>query len=76
MMLVFATQADANAAQAQITANMGFTGAITTQWAIPQQRATDAKWYFLKPDDSRMTGVTGVTQEEFLPSWLPVENMV
>jgi hypothetical protein len=74
--LVFSTQAEADNAQALISQNMGFTGSVTSAWAIPQQRATDGKWYFLKPEDSWMTGVTGYTEEEFSSGWLPENGRV
>lgn len=62
--LVFDTEAEALAAEAQISAGMGFskpginaaTGevvpdALTIRWAIPDQIA-DGRWVFPSPDDS------------------------
>lgn len=61
--LVFDTEAEAVAAEAQISAGMGFaspglnaaTGetvpeAPTVRWAVPQQIA-DGRWVFQSPDD-------------------------
>lgn len=72
--LVFDTEAEAVAAEAQISTAMGYekpginaaTGevvpeAITLRWAVPQQIA-DGRWVFQSPDDE------GVEDEE---SWWP-----
>jgi hypothetical protein len=72
--LVFDTEAEALAAEAQISARMGYskpgvnaaTGevrpdVVTVRWAIPQQIA-DGRWVFPSPDDE------GV---EPSPDWLP-----
>lgn len=61
--LVFDTEAEAFAAEAQISAAMGFstpginaaTGeivpeALTVRWAVPRQIA-DGRWVFESPDD-------------------------
>ena len=61
--LVFETEAEAIAAEEQISADLGFskpgrnaaTGEVmpdvlTTRWAVPQQIA-DGRWVFQSPDD-------------------------
>lgn len=71
---VFNTEAEAIAAEAQISADMGYSkpgvnaathevvpDALTVRWAVPQQ-ITDGRWVFPSPD------ATGVEAEE---SWWP-----
>ena len=61
--LVFDTEAEALAVEAQISAGMGFSSpgrnaatgeivpeALTARWAVPQQIA-DGRWVFESPDD-------------------------
>lgn len=48
--LVFNTEAQAIAAEAQISASMGFTGSITSRWDIPRQCA-DGRWIIAKPPE-------------------------
>ena len=72
--LVFDTEAEALAAEAQISENMGYskpginaaTGevvpdALTTRWAVPQQIA-DGRWVFESHDDAGI---------EASPDWWP-----
>jgi hypothetical protein len=71
---IFDTEAQAVAAEAAISASMGYSkpginartgevvpNALTVRWAIPQQIA-DGRWVFPSPDD------TGVEAD---PGWWP-----
>lgn len=71
---VFNTEAEAIAAEAQISAAMGYTkpginaatgevqpDVLTVRWAVPQQ-ITDGRWVFQSPDDE------GIAAEE---GWWP-----
>lgn len=46
---VFATESEAIAAEAQISASMGFSGSITSRWSVPVQLA-DGRWAIPSPD--------------------------
>ena len=48
LVLVFDTEAEAVDAEAEISADMGFSGHVTVRWAVPMQ-ADDGKWFFPKP---------------------------
>lgn len=41
----------------------------TKAWAVKQQRVTDGKWVFQKPDDSLMVNVIGYTVEPYDVKW-------
>ena len=71
--LVFNTKAQADAANTRISENMGFTGSITSSWAVPAQRV-DNKWVFPKPDAWHMDGVNA-TEEEFDAEWFPSQGV-
>jgi hypothetical protein len=58
-----------NAATQQLDTVSGYT----TAWAVPQQRVTDSKSVFPKPDDALMVGVTGFAEEQYNPEWFPPE---
>lgn len=45
--LVFDTEAEAIAAEAQISADMGFTGSITERWDVPRE-TDDGRWIIAK----------------------------
>jgi len=81
--LSFTTEAAAEAAQAQVATNMGLprvgvnaaTGlpepnaTRTTAWATVQKKWEEDKWYFSKPPESSMDGVSEYTQEETDDTW-------
>ena len=81
--LSFPTEAAAEAAQAQVATNMGLprvgvnaaTGlpepnaTRTTAWATVQKKWEEDKWYFSKPPESSMDGVSEYTQEETDDTW-------
>ena len=81
--LSFPTEAAAEAAQAQVATNMGLprvgvnaaTGlpepnaTRTTAWATVQKKWEEDKWYFSKPPESSMDGVSGHTEEETDDTW-------
>jgi len=81
--LSFTTEAAAEAAQAQVATNMGLprvgvnaaTGlpepnaTRTTAWATVQKKWEEDKWYFSKPPESSMDGVSEFTQEETDDTW-------
>lgn len=50
--LVFDTEAEAIAAEAQISADMGFTGSITARWDIPRE-TDDGRWILAKPPEAQ-----------------------
>jgi hypothetical protein len=75
---VFTTEAEAVAAEAAISAGMGYSkpginaasgevapDVLTTCWATPQQ-IVDGRWVFPSPDD---------TGEEAGADWWPVEEL-
>jgi hypothetical protein len=59
-----------NAATQELDTQSGYT----TAWAVPRQRATDAKAVFPKPADELLAGVTGFVEEEYSPDWFPSES--
>jgi len=76
---VFQTEAEAIAAEAAISAGMGYSApginaatgevqpdVLTVRWAIPQQ-ISDGRWVFVSPDDE------GVEAEA---DWWPQEEIV
>lgn len=75
--LLFLTQLQADAAQAQITQNYGFPDDGTQRWAIPRQISVGlhiGKWAFAKPRDEMMAGVTGHEEADYDPGWWPDED--
>ena len=83
--LSFPTEEAAEAAQAQVATNMGLprvgvnaaTGqpqpnaTRTTAWASVQKKHEEDKWYFTKPPESALSGISGYTEEETDESWHP-----
>ena len=81
--LSFTTEAAAEAAQAQVATNMGLprvgvnaatglpepSATRTTAWATVQKKWEEDKWYFSKPPESSMDGVSEYTQEETDDTW-------
>lgn len=59
-----------NAATGQTVVNSGYTKA----WASAEQRVTDGKWVFKKPDDAIMSGVAGYSLEPYSPDWFSTES--
>ena len=66
--LAFATQTNADAEDAKITASMTFAGPITKRWDTPRQ-IPDKRWIIAKPEDRYMVGVTGYTVVIYDPKW-------
>jgi hypothetical protein len=67
MWRLYPSQAEAEADVAIIDARMGFTGNITTTWAVPRETA-DGQWAIPSPDDdSGLSGSVGA------PEW-PAES--
>jgi hypothetical protein len=74
MALLFATQADATAANATIAASMGLgdPGDVTTTWDMPKEDA-NGKWVVTRPEDRFMAGVTGYVEGS--PAWPADQGM-
>jgi hypothetical protein len=73
--LVFATQADADAAMAIVDREKGFDypRTMTRTWAMPRQRATDGKWVFVAPEPDVVAKITPAPViEAQTPDWFPL----
>ena len=66
--LVFPTKELAEAANKEITKNMGLGADTTKAWAIPQMRF-DKKWLFQKPDGRYLESVTDYSEAEYSEEW-------
>ena len=77
--LVFATQADANAAMRQINDFCGFSDphTMTVTWATIETRATDGKSVFQAPPEERRVAITvPYTIEASRPDWFPTPEQL
>ena len=72
MCLVFNTELDALGVEAKISQNKGLPHGKTVRWAVPEQRITDNKWFFEKPNVQCLSGTeeTYYTTEEWSDSWV------